>query len=137
MKIIFNIIMAFAAVLLMAGCETESSEQISIMITPNNITLQKGESREFIASGWQDYTWTLSEPTYGVLSTTKGDRTTYTAVKNPTDADATLLQILTLMVNIASSSTPSASSPASTNVISETLQNVVTAQALITHTYTP
>lgn len=66
-----------------SGCETERSDQIGLAISPNNVELKAGESQEFTASGWQDYTWEIAEPTgenVGVLSTTKGDRTIYTAI---------------------------------------------------------
>lgn len=131
MKTVLRIMTAVAVLVLVAGCETESSDQIAISITPNNATIRKGESREFTASGWQDYTWSLSDSTIGVLSATKGDSTTYTAVKGPASTNETLSQILVLSVNIASSDvTPS------TNATPGTAEKV-TAQALITHPYAP
>lgn len=131
MKTVLRIMTAIAAMVLVAGCETESSDQIAVSITPNSATLLKGTSREFTASGWRDYTWSLSDDTLGVLSTTKGDSTTYTAVKGPASTNETLSQILVLTVNIASEDvTPS------TNETPGTVENI-TAQALITHTYAP
>ena len=69
------------------GCETESSEQISISVTPNVTSLSPGESQEFTASGWQDYTWEIAESgdNVGVLSTRKGETTTYTAASGTND----------------------------------------------------
>ena len=64
----------------MVGCETESSDQASISITPNTTEIALGASQVFTASGWQDYSWSLSDSSVGVLSTTTGDTTTYTAV---------------------------------------------------------
>jgi len=81
MKTLFGILLAAIAVTL-AGCETESSEQTALTISPNNVTLRVGESQEFVASGFRDYTWEIVsdlEPKPGVLSTTKGDRTVFTA----------------------------------------------------------
>ena len=62
------------------GCETESSSQASIQITPSSVTLAIGGSQEFVASGWTDYTWSISDTSAGTLSTTTGDSTVYTAV---------------------------------------------------------
>jgi hypothetical protein len=126
MKTLFGILLAAVAVAL-SGCETESSDQIAISISPNNVTMKKGESREFTASGWRDYTWSLSEPSIGVLSTTKGDSTVYTAVAGPTSTnEASLSQILVLTVDVATDGVTSG-----TNIVSS---GSVSAQALITHT---
>ena len=133
MRIMNRILAAFAAALLTAGCETESSDQIAIAIYPNNATLSKGQSREFTASGWRDYTWSLSDTSIGVLSTTKGDSTTYTAVKGSSSADTNLTQILTLSISLADESTSTGTSTSATPVIVET----ISAQALILHAYTP
>jgi hypothetical protein len=65
-----------------SGCETEPSSQIALGISPNTVTLRVGESQEFVASGFQDYTWeivTTGDDPPGVLSTKKGDRTVFTA----------------------------------------------------------
>jgi len=133
--ILIHLVAAVAAMVLIVGCETESSDQISISITPNNATLRKGESREFIASGWRDYTWALSDPSIGVLSVTKGDRTTYTAVKGPASStNETLTQILILTVNIP------ADNAGTTNISTNTVPGateLVNAQALITQKYAP
>ncbi len=133
MNIVLRIVTAFAAALLTAGCETESSSQIAVAIYPNNATLSKGESREFTASGWRDYSWSLSDTSIGVLSTTKGDRTTYTAVKGSSSDDTNLTQILTLSISIADGSTSTGTSTNTPPVIVQT----ISAQALILHAYTP
>lgn len=133
MKTLFCMILAAVAVAL-GGCETESSDQIAISISPSYVTMKKGESREFTASGWQDYTWEVEgdDKTIGVLSTTKGDRTIYTALKGPASTnDASLSQILILTVNIPADGS-SATDPASLNT-----GTLVTSQALITIDYTP
>jgi hypothetical protein len=97
----------------MVGCETESSDQASISITPNTVSLATGDSQEFRASGWQDYSWSLSDSSLGVLSASTGDRTTYTAVVSNTT------QVLTV--------TAYSGPTIATNATS------LTAQALITH----
>ena len=98
------------------GCETESSDQASISISPNTAELDVGASQVFTASGWQDYSWSLSDSSVGVLSTTTGDDTTYTAVLAMT---SNTTQILTVTANSADSVTTNATT--------------LTAEALITH----
>lgn len=131
MKIIVSLIVVAALALLTVGCETESSEQIYITVAPNHVTLLEGESYEFQAAGWVDYTWELSNPSIGVLSNNKGDRTVYTALKSPVSEDETLTQVLIVSVNMAASGGSSG-----TNTVPGLNENV-SAQALITHAYTP
>ncbi|MBT3193015.1 MAG: hypothetical protein HN341_10710 [Verrucomicrobia bacterium] len=64
----------------LVGCETESSDQASVTITPNTATLAVGASQTFVATGWDGYTWALDDSSAGTLSTTTGDTTIYTAV---------------------------------------------------------
>ncbi len=127
MKTLCCMILAAVAVTL-GGCETESSDQIAISISPNNVTLAKGESQTFTASGWQDYTWSLTDASIGVLSTTKGDSTVYTAISGPSSTNTTLPQILILTVNI-----PADDVGGGTNAVPGNAGNL-SAQALITHT---
>ena len=107
-------------VLVLSGCETEPSEQIAISVTPNHVTLRPGQSREFTASGWQDYTWSISDREIGVLSTSKGNSTVYTAVGGGTNA----VQILT----VTASGTRTNATSGTANTISSGA-----ARALITH----
>lgn len=131
MKTLCCMILAAVAVTL-GGCETESSDQIAISISPSYTTMAKGESREFTAYGWQDYTWSLSDTSIGVLSATKGDSTVYTAIKGPTTTnEPSLSQILVLTVNITADGIGSA-----TNTVPGSTGNL-SAQSLITHAYTP
>ena len=73
---------AIGLLVVLLGCETEPSEQIALSITPNTVSLRAGQSQEFVASGFEDYTWEIkkSGDARGVLSTTKGNSTVYTAV---------------------------------------------------------
>ncbi len=127
MKHLFGILLAAAAVAL-SGCETESSDQIAVSISPNNVTMKKGESQTFTASGWQDYTWSF-EDDYGVLSNTKGDTTTLTVIKGNTSTNTTLVKALTLKALQSAQAT--ASTPGSNTT------HLVSAQAFITIEYTP
>lgn len=100
----------------LVGCETEPSDQASVTITPNTASLAVGASQTFVATGWSGYTWSLSQPSAGVLSTTTGDSTTYTAV---TSLSSNTPQKLT-----ASVTTGNGASNTTT---------IVTGEALITH----
>ncbi len=128
MKILFNVAASMLLLLLAAGCETESSDQISISISPNHTKLRRGESREFTASGWQDYTWSLSNREIGVLSNNKGESTTYTVFRSPATTNEVITQILTVTVDVASEGGGTGTNQAS---------SLVSAQALIEHQYTP
>jgi len=132
MKTLFYMILA-AIVVVLAGCETESSDNISISISPSNVTLAKGESQTFTASGWRDYTWSLNpaDTTMGVLSTTKGDSTVYTAIKGAAEENETETVFLVLTVNIP---VDDVTEPTDTDSLNT---GNVSATALITHSYSP
>ena len=86
----------------LTGCETESSDQASIQITPNTASMPVGSSLEFVASGWTDYTWSLvgTHANAGVISTKKGDSTVYTAVfELPTNQVQTLRVTVPVLSN--------------------------------------
>ena len=108
------------------GCETESSSQASITITPNSVTLGIGGSQEFVAAGWTDYRWSLSDTSAGVLSTTTGDTTTYTAVAALSSTNS--VQVLT-----CTGGTTTTSTGTGTNTTSTTTTTGPTATALIQH----
>lgn len=88
----------FAAVVaILNGCDTEPSNQIAIHISPNNAQVKVHESQEFFATGFTDYTWTLSDTKIGVLSTTKGGHTVYTAVTSASN----IVQVLTVTARLS------------------------------------
>ncbi|MCX7591188.1 MAG: hypothetical protein N2255_06115, partial [Kiritimatiellae bacterium] len=69
-----------------AGCETESASS-PIRITPDSVTIRKGESVEFTATGGFIYEWHLQDDkdpakNWGVLSTRTGSRTVYTSLRD-------------------------------------------------------
>jgi len=105
------IIVTFIA---LCGCDTEPSSQIALHITPNNARIRVGQSQEFIATGFTDYTWGISDPAIGVLSTTAGNSTIYTAVLQASNK----VQVLTVSAK---------SLAGTTNAIT------ASAEALITH----
>jgi len=99
-----------------AGCEadtdTGSATQAEIQITPGSATLHKGQSAEFTASGWYEYTWSLASPTWGMLSHKTGKTTAYTAF-----VGTNAIQVLTCTASIVTTNGSS----------------TVTAEALIQH----
>jgi hypothetical protein len=70
-----------AALVLSAGCEATSPDEMSVTVTPNYAKLKSGQSVALTASGWFSYSWSLSKPDYGYLSSTAGERVTYRAIK--------------------------------------------------------
>lgn len=111
--------------LILSGCETEPSEQAALTITPNNVSIRLGESQEFTATGWQDYTWEIvgsenqKREKRGVLSSRKGPSTVYTAVAGTNE-----IVVLRVSANLHNQSTTTME-PGSTSRVS--------AEALITH----
>jgi hypothetical protein len=70
-----------AALPLGTGCESEKAvavRDVQIEISPADVTLTRGESVEFQASGWDGYTWSLRYEDIGTLSHKNGRTTRYT-----------------------------------------------------------
>ncbi len=76
------------AVLLSPGCETESSTQADIQVTPGFSEVSRGESVALSASGWSRYRWSLAHPDWGRLSAGTGDHVVYTATRAPARGSA-------------------------------------------------
>jgi type IV pilus biogenesis protein CpaD/CtpE len=84
------VLAALAVLLLLAGCE--STEEVSVSISPDYVRLGVGQSVTLTASGWNTYRWSLGETTggtninvsagnaNGVLSSTVGERVVYRAL---------------------------------------------------------
>jgi hypothetical protein len=104
-----------AIAIALTGCDTESTEQASIHISPNNARVRIHQSQEFVVTGFTDYTWSLSNNEIGVLSTTKGDRTVYTAVSSASN----VVQVLTVSARVS--------------ITTNGAPLTTTAEALITH----
>jgi hypothetical protein len=110
-------LLAAVCLLLPAGCETESAAE-GPRITPHSVSLRKGESAEFIASGGYEYTWSIENKSWALLSASAGDRVVYTSLYDPGDAEA--VQTLTVTSRIIGSSSTNAT-------------NVKKAEAYIVH----
>jgi len=97
--ICFFVLFSGLTILTQTGCETERTSEAEITVNPPAATVSRGQSVEFVASGWHGYRWSLSQPEWGVLSHTTGDRTVYTSIYKPSgDTNASggrALQILT------------------------------------------
>lgn len=83
---------ALVALLLLTGCE--STDEVSVSISPSHTRLGVNQSVTLTASGGHTYRWSLAAPTggtnnpvtaktdNGVLSSTGGERVTYRALKS-------------------------------------------------------
>ncbi len=122
-----SIVTAFL-LLAFSGCETTPASS-EITITPSTATLRPGETATFVASGGYDYRWSLSQPTYGTLSSLTGSSVTYTSIYSPSTNSA-VSQVLTLVSYVAGATAVSTNtSTASTTASSYQLST----EAIITH----
>jgi len=96
--------------LIWVGCEVDSATS-KVTIDPPSAAVSVGQSVTFTASGGYDYTWHLSQPTWGTLSTTTGDTTTYTSLYDPGPSNSPV-QVLTVNSSIPGSAGSSNSAPA-------------------------
>lgn len=97
------------AVVFMNGCEVDSASE-TIYITPDVVTVKKGQSVQFTASGGYEYTWKLegsssnSATVLGILSSTRGSTVTYTSLYTPTSSNVTEKETLTVSSMISGDS---------------------------------
>ena len=71
-----------------AGCE--SADSYSISVSPGHTQLKPGQSVELVASGWNDYTWSMDTTGVGHLSRSTGARVVFTAESGVTNATVTV-----------------------------------------------
>ena len=83
-------ISVLAALLLLTGCE--STEEVSVSVSPDYVRLGVNQTVTLTASGWNTYRWSLGAATggsnstvtannaSGVLSSTVGERVVYRAL---------------------------------------------------------
>jgi len=91
--------------LLFSGCETESVANNDLRISPSSVGLYKDQYADFTASGGYEYTWSLENPTWGVLSSLTGPTTRYTDRYDPgSNGNASVVQVLTVTSVIQSGS---------------------------------
>jgi len=101
-----------AAGLVFTGCEVDSLDQ-TIGVTPSAVTLKKGESAQFTASGGYEYTWSLPDSPKGSISSRTGATITYTCLYNP-GASNTATETLTVTSTIPGDSTGGSSTNSTT-----------------------
>lgn len=73
--------------------DEESSNELRV--SPSEVTISENEEITFVASGGdQTYDWSLSEESWGILSTREGPATTYTSIHSTTgDVDVQELTV--------------------------------------------
>lgn len=104
-KAIFQMLAVVASAVLIWGCETSSTNEVEVKITPENATVSKAApSVELSASGGWQYNWSLSDTKIGKLSRHYGSSVIYTgttfgtnleqavtvSISNYTNANATV-----------------------------------------------
>jgi len=67
--------------MLQTACETKSTDELEVVISPKRATIMDGQTIALRASGWTNYRWTLQNPSWGVLSPTVGETVYYTATE--------------------------------------------------------
>lgn len=63
--------------IVMIGCE--SADGYSIDVNVSSYHVEKGESVAISASGWSDFSWSISNPSIGSLDKYTGSRVVYTS----------------------------------------------------------
>lgn len=81
------------------GCETESVDK-RVRVVPDSVTIRRGQSIEFTATGGFDYDWDLSNESRGTLSARTGARTVYTSLFSPDSNDTDVVQVLSVVSSI-------------------------------------
>ena len=121
--------------LLLTGCETESVKNNDLAISPSSVGLHKDETTEFTASGGFDYTWSLQNPSWGVLSQVTGPTTVYTDRYDPgSNGNVSAIQVLTVSSSIqGANSSPNTGSSSNATTTSTNTDTIGTATAQIEH----
>jgi hypothetical protein len=120
---LFQAFLATCAAALLTGCETEPAGESFLTIIPESAVVGPGESVEFIATGGDNYHWSIEsgKESWGILSERSGDRTVYTSRYLPPKTGGDILLVLTVTSTVPGSGTTNA--PAFSQ----------TAEAYITH----
>ena len=100
----------------LSGCEVNPASS-KVNITPDSVSMTKGQTQLFTASGGYDYTWSLGNEGMGVLSTRSGSQTKYTSLYTPSSngADQILYVVSTIPNNVGGSSSTSTNAHSSAN----------------------
>ncbi len=143
MKLTFSLLviaLTLGAVVLQTGCETQSAEANGLRVEPHAIGLRVNQTQEFTATGGFSYTWTLSDPSLGVLSRREGPTTTYTSRFNGStgsDSNSTssgsVIQHLTVTSTVGTDRQTTSTTDGSTNTTVVDSGFIDTAEAIIEH----
>lgn len=99
-------LLAAGIFLAVVGCEDLRIEpaQEGPDISPQEVTVNKGQSVTFTASNGYDYEWRLDHEDWGTLSARTGPQTVYRSLREPASADTVEVQTLRLRSTIPGSS---------------------------------
>lgn len=86
-------IAAFAA-WIQSGCESAETHGVEISVSKREVTAV-GETVALSASGWNEYSWSLSDTSIGRLSSPKGRDVVYTVLEIPATNSTHVLQTVT------------------------------------------
>ena len=108
------------AAVLLISCETKSTDELEIRISPSRATIRQGETIELVASGWGGYRWSIASPLLGSLTPTTGETVYYYAT-----AETNAVQVVTVV------GTGTSSVNTTTNTSTRAVN--LTGEAYITH----
>lgn len=77
----FPLVMVLAA-LAMSGCDEVVPAAEGPKISPPTARISKGQSLTFTASDGFEYSWSIANQTWGILSSIEGPSTTYTSLRD-------------------------------------------------------
>lgn len=106
-------VVACAAAAAIVGCEVgvEPLSEAYVTIEPQQVTLHKNQTQDFVASGAVTYRWYLSHTNagstnqiWGTLDRYSGERVRYTCRRTPSSAPS-LVQTLTVVGTIGTGDT--------------------------------
>ena len=138
MKLTFSLLviaLTLGAVVLQTGCETQSAEANGLRVEPHAIGLRVNQTQEFTATGGFSYTWTLSDPSLGVLSRREGPTTIYTSRFNGGSNSTAVVQHLTVTSTVGTDRDVATGTNGDSTVVSSGFTD--TAEAIIEHLPTP
>ena len=115
--VVMTTALLLSSLLIFVGCE--SADLYTVDVTPayTDVTAVN-QTVTLSASGWSDYTWSLSDSTIGTLSSSSGESVVYTAKTIPPANSSHLMQVV--MVTAKSSSATSSTGTNSTTQTSYT-----------------
>ena len=100
-------LLAGLALIAIVGCEVGKPSDAYVTISPQQVTLRKNQSQEFVASGAVTYEWHLAytnanatNEIWGILDTYSGERVKYTNLRTPVSMNVTIQTNVDMHTNI-------------------------------------